>query len=131
MSLLASIIKPLVYASVPLFALKTFADASPIARYYVRVGLFLSTLGVCSVWGVVCSIGMGLTGNRFDVFYVVARTFYHLCSRMIGIRLIVEGEEYLETRPSVLVGNHQSMLDILYLGRCVRPPATAHPHPQP
>ena len=119
MSILASIIKPLVYVSLPVFALKTFADTNPIARYYVRVGLYLSTLGVCSIWGVICSIGMGLTGRRFDVFYVVARSFYHLASRVIGIRLVVEGEEYLDTRPSVLVGNHQSMLDILYLGRCV------------
>ena len=123
MTILASIIKPLVYVSLPALALKTFADTSPIARYYVRVGLYLSTLGVCSIWGVICSIGMGLTGNRFDVFYVVARSFYFLASRMIGIRLVVEGEEYLETRPSVLVGNHQSMFDILYLGRCVTLPA--------
>ena len=119
MSILASIIKPLAYVSLPVFALKTFADSRPIARYYVRIGLYLSTIGVCSLWGVICSIGMGLSGRRFDVFYVVARSFYYLASRMVGIRLIVEGEEYLETRPSVLVGNHQSMLDILYLGRCV------------
>ncbi|RPD66862.1 1-acylglycerol-3-phosphate O [Lentinus tigrinus ALCF2SS1-7] len=117
MSLLATIIKPLVYVSLPVFALKTLADANPIARYYVRIGLYLSTLGVCSIWGVICSIGMGLTGRRFDVFYVVARSFYYLASRVIDIRLVVDGEEHLETRPSVLVGNHQSMLDILYLGR--------------
>ncbi|TBU61536.1 hypothetical protein BD310DRAFT_956989 [Dichomitus squalens] len=101
---------PLAYVSLP-------ADSSPFARYYVRFGLYLSTLGVCSIWGVICSIGLGLTGNRFDVFYIVARSFYFLASRVIGIRLIVEGQGYLETRPSVLVGNHQSMLDILYLGR--------------
>ena len=119
MSILASIVKPLAYVSLPIFALKTFADTSPIARYYVRIGLYLSTIGVCSLWGVICSIGMGLTGRRLDVLYIVARSFYYLASRVVGIRLIVEGEEYLETRPSVLVGNHQSMLDILYLGRCV------------
>ncbi|KAI0650435.1 1-acylglycerol-3-phosphate O [Trametes meyenii] len=117
MSVLASFVKPLAYLSLPVFALHTLANASPVARYYVRIGLYLSTLGVCSVWGVICSIGMGLIGRRFDVFYVVARSFYHLASRAIDIRLVVEGEEYLETRPSVLVGNHQSMLDILYLGR--------------
>lgn len=128
MSILGLILKPLVYVSLPVFALKTLADANPVARYYVRLGLYLSTLGVCSVWGVICSIGMGLAGRRFDVFWVVARSFYYLASRVIGIRLVVEGEEYLETRPSVLVGNHQSMLDILYLGRyaytCVPRPTT-------
>ncbi|KAH9943174.1 1-acylglycerol-3-phosphate O [Epithele typhae] len=117
MSLLASIIKPLAYISLPLFALKSFADSSPIARYYVRVGLFLSSLGICSIWGVICSIGLGLSGHRFNVFYVVARSFYHLTSHLVSITLVVEGEEHLETRPAVLVGNHQSMFDILYLGR--------------
>ncbi|KAH9899552.1 1-acylglycerol-3-phosphate O [Cubamyces lactineus] len=117
MSVLAAIVKPLAYISLPVFALHTLANANPLARYYVRIGIYLSVLGVSSIWGVICSIGMGLIGRRFDVFYVVARSFYHLASRAVGIRLIVEGEEYLETRPSVLVGNHQSMLDILYLGR--------------
>ena len=34
-----------------------------------------------------------------------------------GIRFeIVEGKEYLDTRPCVLIGNHQSELDVLLLG---------------
>jgi len=119
MSILAYIIKPVAYVSLPAFALHTLSKSSPIARYYVRVALFLSTLGVCSIWGVVAGFGMSLVGKRLDVFWVVARSFYFLCSRAVGIRLVLEGEEYLETRPAILVGNHQSMLDILYLGRCV------------
>ena len=34
-----------------------------------------------------------------------------------GVRFeIVEGQEYLKTRPCVLIGNHQSELDVLLLG---------------
>lgn len=121
MTFLTALVKPLAYLSLPAFAIHALANANPAIRYYVRIGLFLSTLGVCSVWGVICSIGMGLVGRRFDVFYVIARSFYYLTSPAIGVRLVVEGEEYLDTRPSVLVGNHQSMFDILYLGRCVYP----------
>ncbi|EIW61586.1 1-acylglycerol-3-phosphate O [Trametes versicolor FP-101664 SS1] len=117
MTFLTALVKPLAYLSLPAFAIHALANANPAIRYYVRIGLFLSTLGVCSVWGVICSIGMGLVGRRFDVFYVIARSFYYLTSPAIGVRLVVEGEEYLDTRPSVLVGNHQSMFDILYLGR--------------
>ncbi|EMD40536.1 hypothetical protein CERSUDRAFT_130477 [Gelatoporia subvermispora B] len=117
MSFLAWIVKPIAYISLPVFALHTLAKASPAARYYVRIGLFLGTLGLCSAWGVVCAVGLGLVGRRFDVFYVVARSFYYLCSRAVDIRIDLEGAEHLETRPAVLVGNHQSMLDILYLGR--------------
>lgn len=117
MSIISVIVKPLAYVSLPVFALHTLAKASPAARYYVRLALYLSTLGVCSAWGVVCAMGLSLVGRRLDVFWVVARSFYALASRAIDIRLVLEGEEHLQTRPAVLVGNHQSMLDILYLGR--------------
>jgi lysophosphatidate acyltransferase len=39
-----------------------------------------------------------------------------------GVRFdIVEGREYLSTRPAVLVGNHQTELDILLLGAIFPP----------
>ncbi|KAH9938083.1 1-acylglycerol-3-phosphate O [Fomitopsis serialis] len=110
-------LRPLAYVSLPVFALHTLAKSSPIARYYVRLAVYLSTVGVCSAWGVVCAVGMSLIGRKLDVFFVVARTFYMIASRALDIRLVVEGEEHLETRPAVFIGNHQSMLDILYLGR--------------
>jgi len=55
-------------------------------------------------------------GRRYDVNYVVARTFYAIFSRLAGLRIVVEGEEHLQTRPCVFIGNHQSMVDILCLG---------------
>lgn len=116
MSLL-SLVKPLAYLSLPLFLLRTASNASPLARYYVRLGVYLSAIGVCSVWGVVTAIGMTLAGNRFDINWVVARSFYHLTSRLLGIYIEIEGEEYLSTRPAVMIMNHQSMLDILVIGR--------------
>lgn len=120
MSFLSGLVKPIAYVSLPVFALHTLSKSSPIARYYVRLAVYLSTLGVCSAWGVVCAVGMSIVGRKLDVFFVVARTFYMLASRAIDIRLVVEGEEHLETKPAVLIGNHQSMLDILYLGRCAK-----------
>ncbi|KZT66046.1 1-acyl-sn-glycerol-3-phosphate-acyltransferase, partial [Daedalea quercina L-15889] len=117
MSILSGLVKPIAYVSLPVFALHTLSKSSPIARYYVRLAVYLSTLGVCSAWGVVCAVGMSLVGRKLDVFFVVARTFYMIASRALDIRLVVEGEEHLETKPAVLIGNHQSMLDILYLGR--------------
>ena len=112
-----SVIKPLAYLSLPAFAIHTLAKSNPVARYYVRLGVYLSTLGLCSMWGILAAIGMNLVGETYNVNYVVARSFYALVSRVLGIKIIVEGEEYLDTRPAILVGNHQSMLDIIYLGR--------------
>lgn len=114
-----SLIKPLAYISLPVFVLHTLSNVSPVARYYVRLGLYLSTLGVFSVWGAVVAVGLNIAGDKFNTNWVVARSFYGLVSRMFDIHLVLEGEEHLDTRPSILVGNHQSMLDILYIGRYV------------
>ncbi|KAG9019548.1 1-acylglycerol-3-phosphate O-acyltransferase [Tulasnella sp. 427] len=56
-------------------------------------------------------------GKRYDIQWLVARSFYELGSRLLGITMTVEGWEYLETRPAIYIGNHQSMIDILFLGR--------------
>ncbi|KAI0689237.1 1-acylglycerol-3-phosphate O [Cytidiella melzeri] len=111
------LIKSLVYISLPVFALHTLSKSSPIIRYYVRATMYLSTLGAASIWGAIVSVGMNVVGDRYDVNWVVARSFYAVASRVMDIKLELEGGEYLETRPAILVGNHQSMLDILYLGR--------------
>ncbi|KAL4247117.1 1-acyl-sn-glycerol-3-phosphate acyltransferase [Abortiporus biennis] len=117
MSIFGYVVKPLAYVSVPVFLLHKFADVSPFARYYIRLTLYLSTLGLCSVWGAMCAVGMSLVGQRFNAHWVTARSFYYLASRAVDINVEIEGEEYLETRPAVLVANHQSMVDILVLGR--------------
>lgn len=116
-SLLTCLVKPLAYVSLPVFILHTASNASPLARYYVRLGLYISALGICSAWGAIASIGMSIIGRRFDIDWVVARSFYALAGRLLDIRFEVEGEEYLSIRPAIMVGNHQSMVDILYLGR--------------
>jgi len=107
----------LAYISLPLYLLKLMSDRSSITRYYFRLGLYVSAVGVCSIWGVATSIAMTLIGRRFDINYIVARTLYALISRVIGITYTVEGEHHLEMKPAVLLGNHQSMLDIIFLGR--------------
>jgi hypothetical protein len=119
MSFLTLFIKPLAYISVPVIILRTIASASPVGRYYAQLTIYLGTLAVVSTWGVFVAVGMTLIGRRHDVNYVVARSFYAIASRVLDIQVEVEGEEHLQTCPTVMVGNHQSMLDILYLGRYV------------
>lgn len=111
------LIKPLAYLSLPALVLRYLSERSPIVKYYVRLTTYLSTLGVLSIWGVLVSVGMTAMGNRFDINYVVARSFYHTCGPLLGIDFDVEGEEYISTPSAVYIGNHQTMLDILYLGR--------------
>lgn len=117
MSFLALVVKPLAYISLPVLLFRSIANISPVGRYYWRISIFLGSLVVVSTWGIVVAVGMTLVGRRHDVNYVVARTFYHLVSHTLELEVEVEGEEYLQTRPAVMVGNHQSMLDILWLAR--------------
>jgi lysophosphatidate acyltransferase len=117
LDLLLKFICAMVYLSVPFYLLKAIPNHWPAARYYFRIFTYLSALSVCSVWGVIVSIFMTVIDRRFDINYVVARSFYFVGRRALGISFVVEGEHHLKCGPAVLVGNHQSMLDILYLGR--------------
>lgn len=72
------------------------------------------TVAACSV---VVAAGMSVIGRRFDVNYLVARTFYALAGTVLNLDIKVEGEEYLDMQPAVLMANHQTMLDILVVGR--------------
>jgi lysophosphatidate acyltransferase len=117
MVFLWAIIKPLAYLSLPAIFLHSIAHASPTGRYYVRVGIYVLNLTLAGVWAACVAAGMSLVGRRYDVNWVVAQTFYFLAGRSLGIEVEVEGEEHLQTRPAVFMCNHQTMVDVLVLGR--------------
>jgi len=98
---------------------------SSTLRYYYRLTMYCTTLGLTSVWAVWLSVACNLIGKSASIQHYVARSFYYFASPLLGVKLKVEGEEYLNTDHStVFVGNHQSMIDILYLGR-IFPPRTS------
>lgn len=115
--IMSYVLKPLAYLSLPALVLRYLAERSPAVRYYLRLTTYLSTLGVLSVWGVFVSLGMTALGQRFDINWVVARSFYITAGRIMGIDFKVEGEEHMDVPSAIFIGNHQTMLDILYLGR--------------
>ena len=115
MAFLVSLIKPFAYISVPALILRS---TSPTARYYVNFGIYVGTMVVVSAWGAVVGVTMLATGQAIDLNHFVARSFYALAGPLLDINIEVEGEEHLQTCPALLMGNHQSMLDILMLGRC-------------
>lgn len=104
------------------FLLFSIASArSQRVRYYYNAMLYVFSMGVCSTIGTVYPLVFGLFGQRFNTNYVVAKSFYKLTSTLIGFRVKLEGAEHLKQRPSIIVGNHQSFLDILYMSRILPP----------
>lgn len=77
----------------------------------------MSTMATAGVVGSFLAAGMAMVGEKYNVQYVVGRMFYNVAGRLMGIDVVIEGEEYLDVQPAVLMCNHQSVLDILTVGR--------------
>jgi lysophosphatidate acyltransferase len=117
MSFLVSILKPLVYISLPIILIRSFAASSPVGRYYTRMAVYVGALAAVGSCSIFIAAGMSLMGRSTDVNSVVAWIFYALVGRALDIKVEVEGENHLDIRPAVVMVNHQSMLDVLVLGR--------------
>ncbi|WWC70601.1 uncharacterized protein I206_104552 [Kwoniella pini CBS 10737] len=98
--------------------------------FQLKSALYTILLLLVSFFALLIGLVCTLTGKRLNTNYYVARTFYHVAGPILGWKYEVEGEEYLwklegegggtagkKGRSMVMVGNHQSMIDILYLGR--------------
>lgn len=104
-------------AGASFLALTLLSPRSQRARMYLNALLYIASLGICSVFGVLVSPIMTLLNQRLNINYAVARSFSHLTGLLIGLRFTVEGAEKFEkARPAVVVGNHQTGVDIIYLG---------------
>lgn len=117
MAFILSWLKPLAYISVPVLVVRSIVTTSPKGRYYVRLGVYLGLMGAIATWGFFVAAGMYTVGQQYDVNWVIARAFYAIGSRALDVEIEIEGEEHLQTKPAVLMINHQSMFDILFVGR--------------
>ena len=118
MSFIALILKPLAYIGLPAYLLHRLSQSSPLVRHHVYNLVYVCCLSFCSTVGFCAALPLSLIGRRYDVNYVVARTFYATFSRLSGIKIVVEDEEHLQMRPCVFICNHQTMIDVHILGRC-------------
>ena len=117
MSFLVSIFKPLAYISLPIILVRSIAATSQVGRYYTRMVLYIGALVTVGSCGIVIAAGMSLIGRSTDANNIVAKMFYATVGRALDLKVEVEGEKHLNTRPAVFMVNHQSILDILVIGR--------------
>ena len=95
----------------------------PSASFYARCLTAYLSLVLCALYGASISILLRLTGHHRLAQHLTARAFNLTMRYSTGVRFsIVEGEEYLsKARPCVIIGNHQSELDVLLLARIFPP----------
>lgn len=119
LSYLVSSIGSYVLVTVSLFAV---GRKVPRAAFVARCLAAYGSLVICAMYGVIASIVLRLIGYGRVSQWATARSFKWVMRYTTGIRFdIVEGIEYLSTRPAVFIGNHQTELDVLMLG-CIFPP---------
>ncbi|KAI6351650.1 hypothetical protein MCOR25_009814 [Pyricularia grisea] len=98
--------------------------AIPKAAFVARILASYICLLVAASFGVVCSIILRLFGAEQNAQHYTARVFMWLMLFATGVTFeIIDPKGHLskeENRPAVLVGNHQTELDVLMLG-CLFP----------
>ncbi|KAJ2510872.1 1-acylglycerol-3-phosphate O-acyltransferase [Coemansia sp. RSA 1939] len=73
---------------------------------------------VASTAGILASPFLWAVKQQASGNWVVARTFYYTTRVLLGITVEIEDEELLtKCHPCVMVGNHQTMFDLVMLGR--------------
>lgn len=108
---------PVVWTAAGVMVLAILSRAFKGVRFYVRVLNAYLLLLTAAAYGVVASITLRLLGKVSIAQWATARAFETLGCPGLGIRFQVENEQFLQTRPAVFISNHQSELDILFLGR--------------
>jgi lysophosphatidate acyltransferase len=81
------------------------------------IAAYLSLL-FCAIYGVIVSILLRPFGLQHSAQYATARCAKYVCKYTLGVTFTVDDpHNYLSTtRPAVIIGPHQTELDILMLG---------------
>lgn len=85
-------------------------------KYRYRSFLSVFLLGSCALYGVIVSAYYNVVGKKQLGQYATAQAYAMVMDKCMGIKVVLEGKQYLESSPCIFISNHQSILDILMLG---------------
>ncbi|KAM5454263.1 1-acylglycerol-3-phosphate O-acyltransferase [Microsporum audouinii] len=89
----------------------------PRAGFFARCLAAYASLVFCAAYGVLASICLRLAGYGQISQWTVARAFKWSMWLATGVHFdVIQGQQYLSTRPAVFLANHQTELDVLLLG---------------
>lgn len=80
----------------------------PAATYHARVSVSFGCLVLCAIYGVIASLALRIVGYGGLSQYTVARAFKWTMWATTGVTFVVQDEHYLQPRPAVFIGNHQT-----------------------
>jgi len=86
------------------------------ARFVARLLTCYASIAACASYGVFASLFLRLLGRQSIAQWVAGRAFAAVICPLTGIRFSVMNEAALTTRPAVFISNHQTELDIAFLG---------------
>ncbi|GKU01904.1 1-acyl-sn-glycerol-3-phosphate acyltransferase [Fusarium langsethiae] len=91
----------------------------PQAAFAARGLASYVSLLVVAAYGVFASIFLTLIGKQGIAQWAVGRSFHYIMLYTTGVEFVIEDPDNVlgTTRPAVFVGNHQTELDVLMLGR--------------
>ncbi|KAH7188310.1 uncharacterized protein B0J16DRAFT_301866 [Fusarium flagelliforme] len=91
----------------------------PQAAFAARALASYISLLIVAAYGVFASIFLTLIGKQGIAQWAVGRSFHYLMLYTTGVEFVIEDPDNVlgTTRPAVFVGNHQTELDVLMLGR--------------
>ncbi|MCJ1388281.1 1-acylglycerol-3-phosphate O-acyltransferase [Xylographa bjoerkii] len=94
----------------------------PLPSFLYRLLASYLALLLCATYGVLASLALFILPPHRSAQWATARAFKHTMSLLTGISFeILSGQQHLLTRPAVFVGNHQTALDVLFLGEIFPP----------
>lgn len=107
-----------------LFIASILLPTVPILAFAARLFSAYGSLIACATYGTIASATLRCFNlHHAYAQWTTAKSFKWVCRYTMGVRfeILDDGEEILDSkRPMVIVGNHQSELDVLFLG-CIWP----------
>lgn len=87
-------------------------------EYWVGLAASFTALFICATYGTIASLALSAVGKGGLGQWTTARSFKWVMLLITGMWFTIDDpNDYLNTtRPAVFVGNHQTELDVLFLG---------------
>ena len=83
-------------------------------RFFINAGFLHLLLLVAVFYGLILSLALRVIGRNGLSLWSCCRFYVWMMTTVTGINIVIEGLEYLNSRPGVLIMNHQTYVSDLW-----------------